>query len=220
MIDGSIVVSAKTNNRDDTYLWSTNATTSEIEIDITEIGNYWVQVTTIFGCETTQTFKVIESETATIEFTEKIDFSDPNNITVTISGIGNYLYVLNDNTPQESNVFQNVPIGANLITVIDLNGCAEVTRQVIVLDTPKFMTPNDDGYFDTWHITGVHTLPGTVIYIYDRYGKQLAYLTSTSQGWDGTHNGQKMPSSDYWFVADVKKDNTSFQLKGHFALKR
>ena len=220
VIDGSIVVSANTNNRDDTYLWSTNATTSEIEIDITEIGNYWVQVTTIFGCETTQTFKVIESETATIEFTEKIDFSDPNNITVTISGIGNYLYVLNDNTPQESNVFQNVPIGANLITVIDLNGCAEVTRQVIVLDTPKFMTPNDDGYFDTWHITGVHTLPGTVIYIYDRYGKQLAYLTSTSQGWDGTHNGQKMPSSDYWFVADVKKDNTSFQLKGHFALKR
>ena len=216
--NGSLIVSANTHNRDDTYLWSTNATTSEIEI--TKIGIYWVKVTSIFNCETTQKFKVIESESATIEFTETVDFSDPNNITITISGIGNYMYVLDKNLPQESNVFQNVSIGPHLITVIDLNGCAEVTKAVIVIDTPKFMTPNGDGYFDTWHITGVETLSGTVITIYDRYGKQLARLTSTSQGWDGTHNGHNMPSSDYWFVAEVKKDNTSFQLKGHFALKR
>ena len=220
VIDGSIVVSANTFNINDTYIWSTNATTPEIEIDMAELGTYWVQVTTIFGCETTQSFDVMASESATINFTEQIDFSDPNNITVTISGIGNYLYVLNDNKPQESNIFEHVPIGPNLITIIDLNGCAEVTKAIIILDTPKFMTPNDDGYFDTWHITGVETLPGTVIYIYDRYGKQLAYLTATSNGWDGNYNGQKMPSSDYWFVADVKKDGVSFQLKGHFALKR
>ncbi|RXJ50627.1 T9SS type B sorting domain-containing protein [Gelidibacter gilvus] len=215
---GPLLVSANTNMADDVYLWSTNETTPEIEI--TEIGVYWVKVSTIFGCETTQVFNVIESEAATIEFTETIDFSDPNNITVTIRGIGNYLYVLNDKEPQESNVFENVPIGLNVVKIIDLNGCSDVKKEVVVIDTPKFMTPNDDGYFDTWHITGVETLPGTVIYIYDRYGKQLAYLTSSSKGWDGTYNGHKMPSSDYWFVADVKKDNLNFQFKGHFTLKR
>src|SRR5690606_9988495 len=129
---GPLLVSANTNRTDDTYLWSTNETTPEIEI--TEIGTYWVNVTTIFGCETTQTFNVIESEAATIEFTETVDFSDPNNITVTISGIGNYLYVLNDKDPQESNVFERVPIGPNLITVIDLNGCSEVTKEIVVID--------------------------------------------------------------------------------------
>ena len=216
--NGPLIVSANTNNADDVYLWSTNATTPEIEIK--EIGTYSVTVTSIFGCETSQTFNVMLSESATIEVTETVDFSDPNNITVTISGIGNYQYVLDGNAPQNSNVFENVPIGPHLITIIDLNGCAKVTKEVIVIDTPKFMTPNDDGYFDTWHITGVETLPGTIIYIYDRYGKQLARLTATSPGWDGTHNGHKMPASDYWFVAEVKKDNTSFQLKGHFALKR
>jgi len=202
----------------DTYLWSTGETTSEIEIDT--IGQYSVTVTSPFGCETTTVFDVIESEPATIEFTETIDFSDPNNITVTISGIGNYLYQLDDNEPQTSNVFTNVSLGYHTVTVIDLNGCDSTTHDVVVIDAPKFMTPNDDGYFDTWHISGVETLPGTTIYIFDRYGKQMAYLTATSEGWDGTYNGYKMPANDYWFVADVVKDDISFQVKGHFALRR
>jgi hypothetical protein len=29
-----------------------------------------------------------------------------------------------------------------------------------------------------------------------------------------------MPATDYWFLADVKKDNIEFKVKGHFALKR
>lgn len=215
---GPIMIGPDMVNSNDSYLWSSNQKSREIKID--KIGIYSVIVTTASGCLTTHTFNVIESEPATIEFTDHVDFSDPNNITVTISGIGNYMYQLNNLKPQDSNVFEHVPIGANVITVIDLNGCAEVSKPILVLDTPKFMTPNDDGYFDTWHITGVETLPGTIVYIFDRYGKQLAQLTSTSRGWDGTFNGQKMPSTDYWFVADIKKDNTAFQLKGHFALKR
>ncbi|MEZ4856416.1 MAG: choice-of-anchor L domain-containing protein [Gelidibacter sp.] len=213
-----LLVSANTNTPTDTYLWSTNETTPEIEITV--VGTYWVTVTSQFGCETTQVFNVTESEQATIEFTETLDFSDPNNITITVSGIGNYLYILDNGTPQESNIFENVSLGYHTIRVKDLNGCSEVSKEVVVIDTPKFMTPNGDGYFDTWHITGVENLPGTVVYIYDRFGKQLAYLTATSPGWDGTYNGNNMPAADYWFVADVKKDSISFQVKGHFALKR
>jgi gliding motility-associated-like protein len=202
----------------DTYLWSTNETTSEIDIE--QIGEYWVRVTTPFGCETTTVFNVIESEQATIEVTETVDFSDPNNITVTISGIGNYMYILDDGEPQDSNIFTNVSLGYHILTIIDLNGCSEITKDIVIVDTPKFFTPNDDGYFDTWHITGVETLAGTTIDIFDRYGKQMTHLTSSTPGWNGTYNGRNMPASDYWFVADVKKGNTQFQVKGHFALKR
>ncbi len=213
-----LLVSANTNNPTDTYLWSTNETTPEIEI--TTIGTYSVTVTTEFGCHTTQSFNVTESEQANIEIVETVDFSDPNNITITISGIGNYMYQLDNQPPQDSNVFENVGIGYHTVTVIDLNGCSEISKEVLVLDFPKFMTPNDDGHFDTWHIIGVETLPGTVIYIYDRYGKQLTYLTSSSRGWDGTYNGRNMPATDYWFVADVKGGSSEFQAKGHFTLKR
>ncbi len=215
--DLPLLVSANTNNSGDTYLWSTNETTPEIEI--TETGTYSVTVTTPNGCETIRIFSVSESEAATIEITESIDFSDPNNIIVTVSGIGNYLYQLDDNPPQESNVFENVSLGYHTITIIDLNGCAEVSKEIVVIDAPKFFTPNGDSYFDTWHITGVETLTGTIVYIYDRYGKLLKTLTSDSRGWDGTYNGNLMPANDYWFVADVRKDNIAFQVKGHFSLR-
>ena len=77
-----LVVSAETNISGDTYLWSTNETTAAIEI--TETGTYSVTVTNAFGCSKTSTFNVTESESATIDFIETIDFSDPNNITITV----------------------------------------------------------------------------------------------------------------------------------------
>ncbi|WP_052471115.1 T9SS type B sorting domain-containing protein [Winogradskyella sp. PG-2] len=213
-----LVVSADTNNPLDSYLWSTNAATSEIEIFQT--GTYSVTITNEFGCESTSTFNVTESESAEIDVIETIDFSDPNNITVTVNGIGNYLYQLNDGPLQSSNIFVNVPIGYNTITIIDQNGCDRITRDVLVIDTPKHLSPNDDGDFDTWHITGVETLTGTVIHIFDRYGKLLKELGHNTSGWDGTFNGNEMPAGDYWYIANVIQNGESFQVKGHFALRR
>lgn len=213
-----LVVSAETNNPSDTYLWSTTETSSEIEI--TDIGTYSVTVTSEFGCETTSIFSVTESESAIIDIVETVDFSDPNNIIVTISGIGNYLFQLDDNDPQESNVFENVSLGYHTVTIIDLNGCTEITKEVLVIDAPKFLTPNGDGAFDTWHIVGIETLPGSIVYIFDRYGKLLKQLGSGTLGWDGTYNGHNMPASDYWFLAEIKQGGVAFEVKGHFALRR
>ncbi|WP_299229197.1 T9SS type B sorting domain-containing protein [uncultured Psychroserpens sp.] len=215
--DLPLIISANTNNPGDTYLWSTNETSPEIEI--VEVGTYSITITTPNGCQTTEFFTVSESEAATIDVTESIDFSDPNNVVVTISGIGNYLYQLDDGDPQISNVFENVSLGYHLLTIIDLNGCAEVTKEIVVIDAPKFMTPNGDGRFDTWHITGVETLPGTIIYIFDRYGKLLKTLTSNSPGWNGFYNGHLMPASDYWYLAKVRKGDIAFEVKGHFSLR-
>ncbi|WP_178983869.1 T9SS type B sorting domain-containing protein [Winogradskyella helgolandensis] len=216
--DLPLSVSANTNSPSDTYQWSTGETSSEIEIN--EIGLYTVTITNQYGCTYTDTFSVTESESAMIDVIETIDFSDPNNITVTVTGIGNYLYQLNTNPFQLSNVFQNVPIGQNTITIIDQNGCASITKDVFVIDTPKHLTPNDDGDFDTWHIAGVETLPGTIIHIFDRFGKLMTQLNHNSQGWNGTYNGKKMPAGDYWFVADVIQNSKQFQVKGHFTLRR
>jgi gliding motility-associated-like protein len=213
-----LLVSAASGVSSDSYLWSTGETTPEISI--TDLGEYWVTVTTADGCATTEIFNVIGSESATIEFTEVLDFSDPNNITISISGIGDYLYVLDDGAPQESNVFENVSLGYHTITIIDLNGCAPTTKEVLVIDAPKFFTPNNDGQFDTWHITGVETLPGTEVYIYDRYGKLLKKLAWNGPGWDGSFNGAAIRADDYWYRAYIRGDQIAFEVTGHFTLRR
>ncbi|WP_243471252.1 T9SS type B sorting domain-containing protein [Winogradskyella sp. MH6] len=216
--DFPLVVSAETNNPLDSYEWSTNENASSIEI--TAIGSYSVTVTNEFGCQTTSTFSVSESDSAEIDVVETVNFADPNNIIITVTGIGNYLYQLNDQPFQTSGTFYNVPIGYNTVTIIDQNGCAQITREVLVIDTPKHMSPNGDGQYDTWHITGVETLPGTVIYIFDRYGKLIKTLLHTSPGWDGSYNGNPMPAGDYWYTAKVRQNDNYFEIKGHFALKR
>jgi len=213
-----LFISAETGMDTDSYLWSTGARSADVEI--TTIGDYWVTVTTKYGCQTTETFNVIKSESATVEFTEVLDFSDPNNITITVSGIGDYMYQLDDREPQESNVFVNVPLGPHTITIIDLNGCSPITKEVVVVDAPKFFTPNNDGRHDLWHISGVETLPGTEILIFDRYGKLITKLTSNTPGWDGTFNGSDLKADDYWFRAFIKRGPMAFEVTGHFSLKR
>lgn len=220
-----LIIDAYTGNPDDSYEWSTGETTSQIQLNsATDIGDYWVSATTpnigSDDCTYTKNFKVIESEDAILNFTTTVDFADPNSITVDISGIGDYVFILDDGEPQTSNVFENVTFGVHIVTIRDLNGCEDVFTEVVVVDIPKFVTPNNDGFYDTWHIVGIDQIPGTVVYIYNRHGKLLKTLPHTSVGWDGTFNGQKMPSDDYWFVAKVIQNGETFDLKGHFALKR
>lgn len=214
---------ADTGNPGDTYLWWTGETTPEIDVDLTDLGpNRWVEVTTAApqSCPLRRNFELIQSVEATIDATATADFTDPNTITVTVSGFGDYRYVLDGGEPQTSNVFSNVSLGPHIVTIIDLNGCEPVETDVFVIDIPKFVTPNNDGAFDTWHIVGIDRLPGTLVYVYNRHGKLIKMLPHTSIGWDGTFNGQNMPSDDYWFSADIIHNGESFNIRGHFALKR
>ncbi|MEW4924984.1 choice-of-anchor L domain-containing protein [Algibacter sp. 2305UL17-15] len=227
-----LIIDASTGNPNDTYLWSTtvnpsadNSTSPVIVINnASQIGEYNITITTQHAnannCSNDKTITVIQSEQATDIITTTTDFADPNRITVNVSGIGNYVYSLDGGEPQTSNIFENVSIGPHTVTIEDLNGCEPVTTEVFVIDIPKFVTPNGDNSFDTWHIVGIEQLPGTLIYIYNRHGKLLKMLPHNSPGWDGTFNGQNMPSDDYWFSADIIQNGESFNIRGHFALKR
>lgn len=227
-----LLLDASTGNPNDIYSWSTtvnasvNGSTSPIIAinNPSELGEYEITVTTVHAnaenCSSTKTINIIQSEQANIVASATTDFTDPNTITVDVSGIGNYVFSLDDDEPQSSNIFENVTLGPHTVTVEDLNGCSPVTTEVFVIDIPKFVTPNGDNRFDTWHIVGADMLPGSQVFIYNRYGKLLKMLSHTSLGWDGTFNGHNMPADDYWFTADIIQNGQSFTIKGHFTLKR
>jgi gliding motility-associated-like protein len=213
-------------NPDDfTYAWSTGATTHTIEIN--EADTYTVTVffiVTIDGethtCETTTTIEVLESELAQITTQVTPNYHNESNITVTAQGAGEYEFSLNpDSFYQDSNVFENVLGGVYTVFVRDKNGCGIASETVYVIDFPRVVTPNNDGFHDTWQVVGLNTknLQILRVEIFDRYGKLLKVISPTSQGWNGTYNGNPLPSNDYWFVAHFFEGGT---FKSHFTLKR
>ncbi|WP_417355802.1 T9SS type B sorting domain-containing protein [Flavobacterium sp.] len=120
---------------------------------------------------------------------------------------------------QESNFFERVQPGVHTVYVSDLNGCGTVFKQFSVLSIPKFFTPNGDGVHDTWDIIGMNLkfYQNSTIFIYDRYGKLLASIDPKSKGWDGTYNGEPLPSTDYWYVVTLDDGRV---VKGHFSMIR
>jgi len=94
----------------------------------------------------------------------------------------------------------------------------------MIMDYPLYFTPNGDGYNDTWNIYGIANQPDATIYIFDRFGKLLKQISPSGQGWDGTYNGNPMPTSDYWFTVEYREPNSGSnekkQFQAHFTLKR
>jgi gliding motility-associated-like protein len=165
---------------------------------------------------------VIASEPAVVTYTVTEDFSDSQYITVVATGQGNnFEYQLDNGSFQDSPVFENVLSGVHTITVRDKYGCGSTTIQAIVINYPKYFTPNSDGYNDTWNIPNLSNQPDANITIYDRYGKTIKQIRPSGNGWDGTYNGNMMPSDDYWFVVTYTDENQNQQeFKAHFAMKR
>jgi gliding motility-associated-like protein len=142
-------------------------------------------------------------------------------MTIEVDGEGVYEYALvaYGSIFQESNVFTNVQPGFHTVLVRDVNECGFIEHTFSVLGFPKYFTPNGDPYKERWHVYGVNSEfnQGIDVKIFDRYGKLLKQLNHLSPGWDGTFNGQLLPTSDYWFIATLIDGRT---FTGHFTLKR
>lgn len=215
----SITVDAGSGN--DTYNWSTGATSQRITI--TAPGNYSVSVTqnhNSVNCSTLQSFTVVNSNIATIENIIISEWTTANNsitVLLTSNSQGDYVYSLDGVNYQSGNTFENLPSGQYTVYVKDKNGCGITDKDVLLLMYPKFFTPNGDGYNDYWQIDNSKAKANFKILIFDRLGKLLKNIDSHSTGWDGTFNGQPLPSTDYWFTFTMSNGK---EYKGHFTLKR
>ena len=201
------------------YTWSTGATNRWIMVN--SAGQYWVDVVQNYphgSCSGRLNFNVVASGLATIERLEKIEFQGgKNQMSVFISGLGDYEYSLDDINYQDSSTFNNLTGGVYRVFVRDKNDCGVISQLVYLLDAPLFFTPNGDGYNDTWHIISARSELNMTVYIYDRFGKLIKILKPNDSGWNGSYNNQQLPASDYWYV--VERPNEPL-IKGHFSLKR
>lgn len=198
------------------YLWSTGATTRSIIVS--EPGNYSVTATDSNNCLATKDITVVPSAAPILQTIEVQDWTDnENSIAVITSNTGDFQYSLDGIIYQDENIFYGLATGIYTVYIKDKYDCGSLQEEVVLLNYPKFFTPNGDGINDKWRIKFSHFEPNMIIYIFDRYGKIITSFGPNDEGWDGTYNGRPLPSTDYWFAV-TRQDGRI--LKGHFAMKR
>jgi len=231
------------------YIWndaSGNEISTEDNLNVTTGGNYTVTATTTDGtnCSRTETIVITESNPAILlaSFITIVDqgnnIGSEDNLSIVIDvinndlGPGDYQFALRNDDQNTTTSYQDEPLFENLegaiytIIVNDKNGCVpDATLQVSVLQFPKFFTPNGDGSNDTYRVKGANKTfyPNSSINIFNRYGKLVAQIPIDSQGWNGTYNGKKLSSDDYWYnITLIPADNTKqiINKTGNFSLLR
>lgn len=212
---GTVTIMAQGSGVTD-YTWSTGETGSMITVS--EPGEYYVIANNDY-CESDPVYVTVEhSVKPRIISIDTQDWTDDkNSVTINTSGNSEFQYSIDNEMWQESNVFDGLKTGVYTVYVKDKNGCGIVQQEVVLLNYPKFFTPNGDYSHDKWRIKYSANEPHLTVEIFDRYGKLITVLDAMDEGWDGTLNGAKLPSTDYWFVA-TREDGRIF--KGHFAMKR
>jgi len=205
----------------DTYTWIVNGVTNSANTDTLTIngtGSYDVILNLDRGtCSVSDTIH-IEILSPVMSVPNPIFYGE---LEVNASGgLPPYQYSLDESSYQSSNYFEDLPDDDYTVYIKDSNGCIYISLPVHVtnLKFPHFVTPNGDGYNDTWRIENTENTPDAIVYIYNRFGKVLKRMhTKSSEFWDGTFNGYPMPASDYWFSLTLPNGRL---YKGHFSIKR
>ncbi len=217
--DSTATVSANITDGD-SYSWSVNGvpqTTQDTVITVSGTGEYEVVL-------------VMDKGPCTVEDSVHVTVLEPLQITTTpiiygelvvdvSGGLPRYYYAVNDMPWQTDNHFYDLPDGDYLVRVKDSNDCyGETTEHVTNLIFPPYFSPNNDGTQDYWRVINSEYTPDADLYIYDRFGRLITHInTASDQFWDGTFNGVKANSDDYWYVLILPNGKV---YKGHFSLIR
>ena len=105
--------------------------------------------------------------------------------------------------------------GNYFLTVYDSLTCRDTAT--ITIDNnfqvyiPNAVTPNADGFNDTWDIIGINNFPTASILVFDIQGQviyQHSNINGNYQPWTGTYqNGQLLIAADYYYQIILDTDN-------------
>ncbi len=179
----------------------------ETNINNLAAGNHLIEVIDENNCFVKDSFKIEQPNEIILK-----DSIFDNNIIVDVSGgTPNYNYLWNNGAT--TNYLYNLPAGYYTITVTDKNYCKKTYTYKIEeeLIIPTVITPNADGFNDTWNIKGLLAYNDIQINIFNRWGdvvykfngSGIEYSDKTKQ-WNGTFNNKKLPLGSYVYIISIK----------------
>jgi gliding motility-associated-like protein len=141
------------------------------------------------------------------------------------SGANSYVWAPSSNlSDPNASLTQANPTSTTVYIVYsnDSVGCvASDTVVVTVVPGIKFpdgITPNNDGFNDTWIIDNLSLYPENTVEVFNRWGESLFYSQGYDTPWDGKFKGKDLPVGTYYYVIDLK--NGEAPLTGPLTIVR
>jgi gliding motility-associated-like protein len=73
------------------------------------------------------------------------------------------------------------------------------------LEPGNLVTPNNDGYNDTWVIGNIQSYPDNEVTIIDKAGRVVYNKKGYTNDWNGQYNGQELVSGTYYYIINFGK---------------
>lgn len=215
--DGSATAIASGGTFPYRYVWSTGDSTSVVTG--LGLGDYSVTVTDTMDCQTTgntSTFapEKLEVKISTIDNLSCFNSND-GGMGIEYSG-GSGEISIKWSTGATTKYINNLPPGDYSVTVSDQNNCTDTASASIsetdveCLRIPNSFTPNGDGKNDTWILGNINLFPDVEVKIFNKWGNLLYESDGYAKPWDGSVNGEQLPSDTYYYIIDLKNGIPEF----------
>lgn len=188
------------------YEWNGNPALNGRDIEVTEAGNYVVDVTHVCGTD---------SDTIRIEFIPlpEVDLGNDTLIRydsyiVLDAGPGMYAYKWQDGSG--NSMYQVDYPGTYTIEIMDEYGCKgsdtiNIEPVPFTLNLPDAFTPNGDGANDVFRAIPSYDISLEFhMMIFNRYGEMVFESDNIIDTWDGNYNGYPCPVEAYIWILDAR----------------
>jgi gliding motility-associated-like protein len=188
------------------------------EVNSLPAGNYAVKVVDENDCWLEDYFTINQPEKLEVEYSvtgASCQGNDDGIATLTVYG-GTYPYDYEWITGDVTESIENVTSGYYMVTVTDANNCEEYINvylpesSSLCLKIPNAFTPNADGVNDTWIIEYLEKYPSAEVYVFNRWGQAVYNGRPGVEPWDGTFEGNRVPSGSYTYVVDLRNGMLPF----------
>ncbi len=219
--DGRIEVNISSGTLPYTYLWSHDSLLNDPTAFGLIPGVYNVTVIDAFGCDSVVSniniddipAPVLEPNADSIQYIyrgQEIELSvtlisSPNGVDIewdpfeSIIGCSICDTVLA--APDETTTYLTIAIDT-------LTLCSDTAFTIVAVKDdnnifiPNAITPNGDGFNDTWVIRELEIFPDNELVIVSRWGEEVFRAKSYANDWDGTNqnNGKELPEGTYYYI--------------------
>ncbi len=198
------------------YQWSgpdgftdTNPVTSVSKASQVNAGEYTLSLADTNHCQSRTSIQVAVIPLPVADFTKDTIYFDEQTELQARQGYASYTW----NTGDSTSTILIADEGWYKVTIQTAEGCTTVDSVMalysfVPLNMPNAFSPDGDGLNDVFRpVTLPEKISSFSMYIYDRWGMQVFFTNTISQGWDGAINGNPAQIGGYVYV--VKYGNPS-----------